>query len=54
VISVLDDDALGIEGPLGSREWVVACLENAIDVVRTYRKPGSAIVDSISDPRIAL
>ncbi len=53
VVSVLEDDAIVIEGPLGSREWVVACLENAIDAVRAYRKPGSGIVDTISDPRIA-
>lgn len=44
IISVFEDGALSVEGPIGELQWVLAVLENAKDAVRNHHRPKSAIV----------
>lgn len=39
IITVWDDGAMSVEGPLGDKPWLLAVLDNAKDSVRNHRDP---------------
>ena len=44
VIKIHNPGAKSIEGPMDEREWVLACLQNAIDAVRAHRRPSRGLI----------
>lgn len=44
VIKIHGHGAMSIEGPMDEREWMIACLENALAAVKSHRRPQQGII----------